>query len=539
MHSTIDGHGPLDAKLICVGEAPGEEEIKQGRPFVGASGRFLRGKLSASGMDPDSVRYENIMNRKPEGNRFDEFLKTPEGIAEVKAAAADLISRIRERKPNVVLLMGARPLEFILGKRDVSAWRGHFQWCEALGCKVMVTYHPSACLRQLNVDKTMKPGQFAALADIDIKKAVLSASTHDLILPEYTLVLQPTYQQVMDSLDRLEKASLISFDIETSGRAMTCIGFSDSTDWSICIPLEMIGGEKLTPFWTDPQQRVNVFRRVAALLESDIPKLAQNGQFDMFILASTFGIKVRNLVWDTLVAAHNLYCDLPKDLGTLISLYTQMPYHKNWQEQGGGNMGLWRYNALDALVTYHIYLAQKKEMEELGILQHYQSITQPLIPCLVEMQLVGVKVDTELRDKAILREKAFQGELLTALNAILPDYNPGSWQQRNKLFYDKLGCRVVRKNGSPTTDQDALAKIAEKDTRPQVKLLCDAHIRYSESRHMSGVLATPLLNGRMHTAYDASGTDTGRLNSKKSIFGTGTNLQNLQKGVQRMMLVPG
>ena len=71
-----------------------------------------------------------------------------------------------------------------------------------------------------------------------------------------------------------------------------------------------------------------------------------------------------NLVWDTMVAAHEIYSDLPKDLGTLISMYTNLPYMKELIHEKGLD-SRWKYNAMDALANIHIMDGEMAEMKAL------------------------------------------------------------------------------------------------------------------------------------------------------------------------------
>lgn len=543
----VPGHGPLDSPIIVIGEAPGREEEDEGRPFVGPSGRLLRGKFLLYNVNPDLIRYENLMEIRPPDNDFDWFTSTDINKALLAEKVTMLKKRIRELKPNIVLLVGAKPLFYMTGYTDVGSWRGHVMWSEELNCKVICTYHPSSVLRQRFVDKSQKPGQYEALFDSDINKCIRHSTNREYSPPKYSLLLQPTYQEAIAELKHLkETAKVLSFDIETAGHAMTCIAFAATQDRACSIPFLIVEDDKVSNYWKDPQEEAEVLRCVIDLLESDIPKVAQNSQYDMAILLAIYKIQVKNLVWDTLCAAHNLYCDLPKDLGSLIAFYTDWPYHKH-KQSSKTLLGFWEYNALDALTTLVIMEAQILEMQEHGILEHYRKITNPLITCLVKMQVVGVKVDIKRRDHArMLQEDKIQ-DFANAFNAAFPDLKPkdslcfaSSSQKCAHLFYNILECRKVHNRGKLTCNEEALETIGKRDPRPFVRELTKAVLIYRKSCHMAAVLRVPLTpDGRMQTAYDASGTDSGRLASKKSIFGTGTNLQNLEVGIQRQQLIPG
>ena len=413
-------------------------------------------------------------------------------------------------------------------------------WSEELSCKCLATYHPSACLRQEHVDKTQKPGQFSALFKFDISKAIAHSGVRSYTPPQPEVITNPTFSRARDFLQwLLTSSTTIAFDIETlhSGTpdvAPVCIGYAPNENIGICIPF-FVGNRY---FFSDERQRCEIIRLVHQIQLSDITKVAQNAQYDMSVLEYAFKIKTRNLVWDTLCAAHNIYCDLPKDLGSLIAMYSNFEYHKQLSKSESLT-DFWTYNALDAMSTHSIMQGQIEEMKELDILEHFYRVTLPLISCLVEMQLTGVKVDLKLREELIVQQKQFQEQLLRALQSLVPGYLPTSPKKVMKLFYEVFNCRPVRAGKSFTGNADAMDIIYAREQRQLVKLFAKATNAYRVSVHLTGVFETTLLNGRMHTAYSAEGTDTGRVNSRESNFGTGTNLQNLQHGNPRRLLIPG
>jgi len=477
------------------------------------------------------------MDVRPPSGDFSYFESNPAWKEKLALSYQRLCENIKRCQPNMVILLGAEALQYFLRQRDVGSWRGHVFWCDDCECKVLATYNPLVAMRQQHVGKGQKPGQYSTLFRFDIGKAVRHSQVKELVVPKYKLLVAPSFLEAVSELQRLkEEATILSFDIETSGLACTCIGFADSVDHACCIPLLRNDGGVQMNYWGEQEHDV-IYSLIVDLLRSDIPKVAQNGQFDIAVLEGVYGLKVNNLVWDTLVAAHNIYCDLPKDLGSLIALYTDMPYHKYMIR--GTQVEFWEYNALDALVTLMIMLEQKKEMAELGTLSHYQNVTNPLIYPLIQLQLNGVRVDLNRRDKALARENQIIDDLTGVLQQLVPGFLPTSSTKCKELFYEVFRVKPVRNQGKLTTNSDMMEATIENDTRKVVQLFAEAVIKYREASHMRGVLQTPLADGRLQCAYSASGTDTGRLNSRESIFGTGTNLQNLQVGVPRQMIVPG
>lgn len=552
----VEGVGPLDAKLWAIGESPGSQEVYGGTPFVGPAGKFLRSKLTMFGFSLEDIRFENLMGVQPPGNKFAHFEKE-EHQQELQESVVALKERIKEGRPNLVLCLGAKPLQYLIGEKGITTWRGHVVWNDELDCKCLATYHPSACLRNRFVQKSQKPGQYEALFQADLQKATEEVKTKELQFTSYETLIQPTFVQAKNELERLiNEATIVSYDIETLGGCfMDCIGFCSEPTHSCCIPLFIPNpeGEPL-PYFKSEQELLEIYSLIKKLLESDVPKVAQNSQFDTVILAEHYKIQVRDLAWDTLVFAHELYSDLPKDLGTLISLYTHLPYQK-YLAKSSKLTDRWEYNATDALANLHVMKGQQTEAEDLkaqtgvDLIKHYYRVPHPAIKVTVEMQLAGVKVDTDFQEQAIHREKYLQEELLTALDKALsvklskdPKYlhkiKPKSVPDKKLLFLEGFGCK--KKYGTQrklTLGEDAMKLYAE-DSRPYVSLLAKALSKHSLSVSMLAKLETPLRNGRMHTAYSVTGTDTGRLNSKESVFGTGTNLQNLKEGPQRQMLIP-
>lgn len=547
MSKLIPPLGPFNSPIWIIGHAPDQQSESEGKPFSGAAGQLLKTRLTQMGQDVTQVHFDNLLNFRPPKNDFTVLEQSTEGLNQIKARELELTQQILTYQPNIIVCLGAKVLKYLMHLEGIGEWRGHLVWCKNLNTKCIAMFHPSDVLRQRFAKKSDYPGHYDALFQFDIKKAVLNARNRELTFPVVKPKIKPSYQEAREYLHWiLEEAELVSYDIENlRGFVVDCIGLAVDRENAICLPFIFPTSHKYMPYY-GTEESLELFSLVKQILESEIPKVAQNSQYDTVVLREYYGIKVRNLTWDTLVAAHCLYCELPKDLGTLISFYTDLPYHKYLMSTGKQD-DRWIYNALDALANVHIMHSQKAEMTEMGILEHYYKIPHPAIMCCVEMQLRGIEVDTNLCTRAIAQQEAIQTRIMHALDSIFPErltsnkkdphkFNPGSWQQKAKLFYEMFQCRIRYNKGKPTTDEDALLKIQEDDKRSFVKILTQACMDFKSAQYLAAKLSTPLKNGRMHCAYDVTGTDTGRLNSKESLFGTGTNLQNLSKGIQRRML---
>jgi len=142
----VPGEGPLDARVMVVGEAPGKKEDEEGRPFVGPAGQLLNRLLELAGLRRDQVYITNVVKCRPPGNRDprDE---------EIEACLPFLIRQLQLIKPGLVIAVGrhaGRTLYRLAGLRWTSMTRLHGRVVEAeiagLRLLLAVTYHPAAAL---------------------------------------------------------------------------------------------------------------------------------------------------------------------------------------------------------------------------------------------------------------------------------------------------------------------------------------------------------------------------------------------------------
>lgn len=132
------------ARVLILGEAPGDEEDRQGRPFVGRAGQLLDRMFAAIGLARDSVDAErslyitNILPWRPPGNR--------DPSAEEMAMMLPFVRRhIELAAPEVIVLMGNTPCQAALGRRGILRLRG--QWTEGFGRPALPMTHPAYLLR--------------------------------------------------------------------------------------------------------------------------------------------------------------------------------------------------------------------------------------------------------------------------------------------------------------------------------------------------------------------------------------------------------
>lgn len=154
----VVGTGPAEARLMFVGEAPGADEDRQGRPFVGRSGQLLNRLLEANGLERDEVFITNVVACRPPGNR------TPR-MREIKAHAPWLEAQIRLVDPDVIATLGRVALTYFIPGAKITEIRGVPQTIERNGrsIKLLPLFHPSAALRRRELLPALEE-DFAKLA---------------------------------------------------------------------------------------------------------------------------------------------------------------------------------------------------------------------------------------------------------------------------------------------------------------------------------------------------------------------------------------
>jgi DNA polymerase len=161
----VCGAGPTSARIMLVGEQPGDAEDLAGAPFVGPAGRLLDRLLAEAGLDRDALFLTNAVKHfkwTPRGKR--RIHKTP-AQAEVAACIDWLEREIEIVKPTVILALGATALGALAGARTSLASVAGRTLRHASGATLLATWHPAAILRAASPeDQTMRADLVAQLA---------------------------------------------------------------------------------------------------------------------------------------------------------------------------------------------------------------------------------------------------------------------------------------------------------------------------------------------------------------------------------------
>jgi uracil-DNA glycosylase family protein len=175
----VPGEGPMDAPVMVVGEQPGDQEDRQGRPFVGPAGKLLARALDEAGLDPETVYRTNAVKhfRWDPGRAGKRIHKGPSRV-HVAACGPWLVAELDMVRPRGVVLLGATAGGAVYGPSfRVGTSRGHeLEWPSDFAAEwrpewALATTHPSAILRSRNREEDLA----ALVADLSIAVRLLAA----------------------------------------------------------------------------------------------------------------------------------------------------------------------------------------------------------------------------------------------------------------------------------------------------------------------------------------------------------------------------
>ncbi len=158
----VFGEGNKDARIFFVGEAPGHDEDIQGRPFVGRSGKLLTKMIEAMGIMRDDIYIGNILKCRPPNNRDPER-------KEVDLCIPILHEQIKAVNPDIICVLGRIAAQTLLNtKEPLGKLRERIHMFN--GVKLIVTYHPSALLRNPNWKKPAWDDLKMLMKEINLNK---------------------------------------------------------------------------------------------------------------------------------------------------------------------------------------------------------------------------------------------------------------------------------------------------------------------------------------------------------------------------------
>lgn len=145
----VAGEGSPHARVALIGEAPGEQEEKQGRPFVGRAGQLLRRTLEEVGISIQDVWISNVVKCRPIDVRGSKVLNRAPTPAEARQWTPWLMRELDILRPRIIVCLGNIAARVLIGK-DFKMMEDRGKWYPGpFDSLVLATYHPSFVLRQI------------------------------------------------------------------------------------------------------------------------------------------------------------------------------------------------------------------------------------------------------------------------------------------------------------------------------------------------------------------------------------------------------
>ena len=553
--NVINPEGPTDAKIMFVGDAPGEQEDYECRPFVGSGGQLLNRCLQQKNILRGDCLLTNIFCRKPPRSNINYYFQDKSNTKPTWEGQ-DHINNLKKwydnlpQKPNIIVALGAIPLKILTGKKRISKWRGTLLESTLFeGAKVYPTYHPSYVNRLINEKSEALQGQkkkdqqnVLPVFLIDLERIASQSHSPELSLPKRQIEINLSFSELMSRLEALNTKSpeLLAVDIETlpgpTGPVLWCIGFSDHPSRAFVVPFV----ESFRFKWSVTQEADLLINISKVFLSRKIKKIFQGGTYDLAVLGRYYGLRVADGTYeDTMWCHHSSYPYIRKGLDLLTSIYTWEPYFK---DEGKVHMGKrsadsaeFIYNGKDCCVTREIFPITLQNAHENKTIEGYRR-SIAVVPSLLAMTLRGVKIDTEAKAELI---KEFTAKKIIHKEKIETFYgqeiNLESSKQKIAFLYVHMGLKMQynRKTGKPTADKDAIEKLKKK--YPSKKILDDLmeYQKYTKLLSTYAEMKLDYLDQRARTSYQF--ISTWRLSSSSAPFifdlekkkQEGANLQNI------------
>ena len=520
MDQIVPPIGPRNSpKIAIVGEAPGEEEVKRGEPFVGSSGFLLNQMLAVAGIPRGECYITNLSLVRPPKNDFrkmyydDKLGKCPNNL--LLDCRARLWDEIKQVKPSVVITLGNEATKALTHVESLKTYRGTM--INTFGLRVIPTYHPAFVLRSYD----MRP-----VVEADLKKAWRQAINPSV--PKTYFNIDPTFDEVMRFIS--ERPAKLALDIETIANTTRCIGLACSKHEAISIPFISARNNH----WSESEETEILHELNKLFLCPDVGFYLQNAPYDFTILARDFGFQIANQALDTMFAHHLLFPELPKGLDFLSSIYTD--HEMYWGYDSKSDKSTRKYNCMDCVVTFEAAEEIIDQLKKRNLLDYYRSIIHQAVPALTRVQSRGVLINNTARTEIATETQKSMDEAQAKINQILGhELNPSSPKQVKELIYDKWKLPTQYKQVGPdkkvTSDEDALKILCKKTNDPSRIQVLQNLIEYRQKRVLLSTFAEMALkNGRVHTSYNLAGTVTGRISSSSTFDGYGGNLQNIPRG---------
>lgn len=512
----VQGHGPIDADIVIVGEGPGVEEVKAGRPFVGTSGKLLWAQIPEE--LHDKIYVTNAHMCRPTKK------KDPSMMAKAtKACRNRLLAEINGYPRKLIITLGNSASHAVTGNYGIKITqdRGIIMPHKGSEEGIFPIVHPAALLRGT--------GSFPQFKK-DLKNAVALAygtPLEEAIEPYTAVVTQDTLEMVVDYIIAFWETA---GDFETGGLnkqrdEILCLMVCGEAHQALAIPDDLL---------YDPQNHELLTRML-----DGTKWIWHNGKFDIeFLKREELPGRVDH---DTMMLSYSLNEGKGHGLEVVARdviggqdwkhmLAKYLP-NKNTSYRVIPRPVLYKYGGKDVSYTLQIFqklypvVCKDKNLNKL-----YHNILIPASNFLQEVEARGMLIDWEYQ--ATLKDPKDPESLynqVEGLNGAISEgagysINPNSPKQLGKLLFEDLGFKVIKKTakGASSTDAEVLERLPDHPIVRAIRKYRKVQKQYSTYVIGPEKWRDHLLN-TVHTTFKIHGTRTGRLSSSEP------NIQNIPR----------
>lgn len=535
----VPGVGNSTAKLVVVGEAPGENEEREGRPFVGPTGMMVREMLVNAGIQPEETYMTNVVKHRPPGNDIKKLHLMGKSIGDYEEQLWQEIHAIR---PNAILAFGNTALLALTGNYGIEKWRGSILSSKHGLPKVISTIHPASLMHK-EANGKMSSFKDKVFIQWDVIRAAKQSKFSTIESPRRNLIVCKSSLDLFRFFERYKGRPYVAVDIETFRTIPIVISFAFNSFEAISVPLFHIKSIQ-NPNGIGRSDMCYIWQAVAEVLSNpNILKIGQNFKFDETQLLRcynsevNFGFQVRGFYFDTMLGFRTIYPELPGRLQFITSVLTEEPYYKDEGKEYNPKKDkierLLLYNAKDAVVTYECFEREMEEMEDLGLTDFFFERVMPLHPFYSRLEQRGIRKDPKaarvLEDKYRDRLHELETELLHLNDGLY--CNPASPKQVANLLYSVL--KIPVRAGTGEAILEALLRNVVKDERKRQIIRNILEQRKVKKTIGTYINATPHKDGRLRTGYrimlETGRTSTSVLKSPVTTQTMGLAFQTITK----------
>lgn len=512
----IQAHGASNSKIVLVSDYPTPAELANGRCLSGYMENYLKDMFKEAGVQWSDIYKTSIIKEKlknpPKRGSRDQF-KILQDQVDWSKAVAGLKKELLSIYPTVIVPLGSIPTGLFTGQFSVGQFKGSIMPAlSSMGLsaktKIIPIPHPRDIAAQYKLFFS---------TSVYIERIVKASKVFEFPKPDYTTEVIRSSRRLLEYFSQSKNADFITCDVETYRNHITAVGFCADGKHGVSIPMTDITIPKI--------EYQIIYPAISRFLDSGIPIVNQNVGFDHHQLAR-FGMHMRNVVGDTMLMFGLLYPELPKNLGFLNSLYTDMPYFKNegkeWDPKKNEN--LFTYNGKDCISAWRVWKGEVKDAKELGLWTFYNKGPLQFYSMYRRIEQHGIRIDEDKRCNLQSKYRnvlSFYQQLVDNELGEKP-LNINSPKQMTELLYYEMGLPVQytkRADGQRTisADERALEFLAinkvEKPEHKELLLNVIAIRKCMNILKFLGFFVHP--DGRGRTRYKIAGTESGRTSTSQ------------------------